>query len=48
MKLGVLQFFSWPERRVPLETMFARALERIEIMDRTGRGPQAQKIPPSE
>src|SRR4051794_41886469 len=36
MKLGVLQFFSWPERRVPLETVFARALERIEIMDRAG------------
>ncbi|MGD9616283.1 MAG: LLM class flavin-dependent oxidoreductase [Alphaproteobacteria bacterium] len=36
MKLGVLQFFSWPERRVPLETVFARALDRIEIMDRTG------------
>jgi alkanesulfonate monooxygenase SsuD/methylene tetrahydromethanopterin reductase-like flavin-dependent oxidoreductase (luciferase family) len=36
MKLGVLQFFSWPERRVPLETVFARALDRIEIMDRAG------------
>src|SRR5919106_1711635 len=36
MKLGVLQFFSWPERRVELATVFARALERIEIMDRTG------------
>src|SRR3954471_24584073 len=36
MKLGILQFFSWPERRVPRETMFARALERIEIMDRAG------------
>ena len=36
MKLGVLQFFSWPERRVALETVFARALERIEIMDRAG------------
>ena len=36
MKLGVLQFFSWPERRVPLETVFARALERIEIMDHAG------------
>src|SRR4051812_47826982 len=36
MKLGVLQFFSWPERRVPLEMVFARALERIEIMDRAG------------
>ncbi len=36
MKAGVLQFFSWPERRVPIETVYARALERIEIMDRTG------------
>ena len=36
MKVGVLQFFSWPERRVPLQTVYARALERIEIMDRGG------------
>jgi alkanesulfonate monooxygenase SsuD/methylene tetrahydromethanopterin reductase-like flavin-dependent oxidoreductase (luciferase family) len=36
MKLGVLQFFSWPERRVALETVFARALQRIEIMDKEG------------
>jgi alkanesulfonate monooxygenase SsuD/methylene tetrahydromethanopterin reductase-like flavin-dependent oxidoreductase (luciferase family) len=36
MKLAVLQFFSWPERRVDLATVYARALERIEIMDRTG------------
>lgn len=36
MKFGVLQFFSWPERRVELATVYARALERIEIMDRTG------------
>jgi len=36
MKIGVLQFFSWPERRVDLATVFARALERIEIMDQTG------------
>ena len=36
MKFGVLQFFSWPERRVELETVYARALERIEIMDQTG------------
>ena len=36
MKLGVLQFFSWPERRVDLATVYARALERIEIMDQTG------------
>jgi alkanesulfonate monooxygenase SsuD/methylene tetrahydromethanopterin reductase-like flavin-dependent oxidoreductase (luciferase family) len=36
MKVGVLQFFSWPGRRVPLETVYERALERIEVMDRTG------------
>lgn len=36
MKLGVLQFFSWPERRVPLKTVFTRALSRIEIMDQSG------------
>jgi alkanesulfonate monooxygenase SsuD/methylene tetrahydromethanopterin reductase-like flavin-dependent oxidoreductase (luciferase family) len=36
MKIGVLQFFSWPERRIDLATVFARALDRIEIMDRTG------------
>jgi len=36
MKLGVLQFFSWPGRRGALSTVFDRALQRIEIMDRTG------------
>jgi alkanesulfonate monooxygenase SsuD/methylene tetrahydromethanopterin reductase-like flavin-dependent oxidoreductase (luciferase family) len=36
VKFGVLQFFSWPERRVDLATVYARALERIEIMDRAG------------
>jgi len=36
MKAGVLQFFSWPERRGAIATVFERALERIEIMDRTG------------
>jgi alkanesulfonate monooxygenase SsuD/methylene tetrahydromethanopterin reductase-like flavin-dependent oxidoreductase (luciferase family) len=36
VKLAVLQFFSWPERRVDLATVYARALERMEIMDRTG------------
>jgi alkanesulfonate monooxygenase SsuD/methylene tetrahydromethanopterin reductase-like flavin-dependent oxidoreductase (luciferase family) len=36
MKLGVLQFFSWPERRVELAAVYARALERIEIMDQSG------------
>ena len=36
MKFGILQFFSWPERRVPLQTVYDRALERIQIMDTTG------------
>jgi alkanesulfonate monooxygenase SsuD/methylene tetrahydromethanopterin reductase-like flavin-dependent oxidoreductase (luciferase family) len=36
MKVGVLQFFSWPERRVDLATVYNRAIQRIEIMDRTG------------
>jgi alkanesulfonate monooxygenase SsuD/methylene tetrahydromethanopterin reductase-like flavin-dependent oxidoreductase (luciferase family) len=36
MKFGVLQFFSWPERRVALPTVYERAMDRIEIMDRTG------------
>lgn len=36
MKFGVLQFFSWPERRIPIAEVYGRALERIEIMDETG------------
>ncbi len=36
MKVGVLQFFSWPGRHGPLQEVYARALERIEIMDKTG------------
>jgi alkanesulfonate monooxygenase SsuD/methylene tetrahydromethanopterin reductase-like flavin-dependent oxidoreductase (luciferase family) len=36
MKVGVLQFFSWPERRVSLATVYPRALERIEVMDKVG------------
>ena len=35
MKVGVLQFFSW-SRRIPLATVYERALSRIEVMDRTG------------
>lgn len=35
MKVGVLQFFSWT-RRVPLETVYERALDRIAIMDEGG------------
>jgi alkanesulfonate monooxygenase SsuD/methylene tetrahydromethanopterin reductase-like flavin-dependent oxidoreductase (luciferase family) len=36
MKVGVLQFFSWPGRRGDLGVVYARALERIDVMDRTG------------
>ncbi len=36
MKVGVLQFFGWRDRSVPLESIYARALERIEVMDQTG------------
>ena len=36
MKFGVLQFFSWPGRRVPLETVYQRAFQRIEVMEKTG------------
>jgi luciferase family oxidoreductase group 1 len=36
MKFGVLQFFSWPQRQVPLPTVYERALDRIQIMDETG------------
>jgi alkanesulfonate monooxygenase SsuD/methylene tetrahydromethanopterin reductase-like flavin-dependent oxidoreductase (luciferase family) len=36
VKFGVLQFFSWPERRTALAAVYGRALERIEIMDRGG------------
>ena len=36
MKFSVLQFFSWPERRVPLPAVYERALERIRIMDASG------------
>lgn len=36
MKAGVLQFFGWPRRSVPLKEIYDRALQRIEIMDKTG------------
>ena len=36
MKFGVLQFFGWADRSVPLESVYARAFERIEVMDQTG------------
>ena len=36
MKFAVLQFFSWPGKRVPLQTVYERAFQRIEVMERTG------------
>ena len=37
MKVGVLQFFSWPERRVPpAHDLRAGALDRVGVMDQTG------------
>ena len=36
MKVGVLQFFSWADRSVPLATVYQRALERIAVMETTG------------
>ena len=36
MKVSVLQFFSWPDRKVPLTSVYEMALERIRIMDQTG------------
>ncbi len=34
--MGVLQFFSWPERRVPIEQVYERAMQRIVVMDQAG------------
>ncbi len=36
MKFGVLQFFSWSEKRVALATIYERAMQRIHIMDCSG------------
>ncbi len=36
MKVGVLQFFGWADRRIPLSQVYERAIERFEIMDETG------------
>ena len=36
MKFGVLQFFSWPDRRGDLKEVYDRALERVQIMDTNG------------
>jgi len=36
VKVGVLQFFGWADRRIPLQNIYRRAIERFEIMDRGG------------
>jgi alkanesulfonate monooxygenase SsuD/methylene tetrahydromethanopterin reductase-like flavin-dependent oxidoreductase (luciferase family) len=36
MKIGVLQFFGWADRSIPLQSVYQRATERFEIMDDTG------------
>jgi alkanesulfonate monooxygenase SsuD/methylene tetrahydromethanopterin reductase-like flavin-dependent oxidoreductase (luciferase family) len=36
VKVGVLQFFGWLDRSLPLEEVYRAALERVEVMDRTG------------
>jgi alkanesulfonate monooxygenase SsuD/methylene tetrahydromethanopterin reductase-like flavin-dependent oxidoreductase (luciferase family) len=36
MKVGVLQFFGWRDRSIPLEDVYDRALQRISVMDETG------------
>ena len=36
MKVGVLQFFGWRDRSIPLEDVYDRAQGRIDVMDRTG------------
>jgi len=36
VKVGVLQFFGWRDRSTPLEDVYRRALERIDVMDRSG------------
>lgn len=36
MKVGILQFFGWRDRSVPLQSVYETALERFSIMDQTG------------
>ncbi len=36
MQFGVLQFFSWPDQKGPLQEVYARALKRIQVMDERG------------
>ena len=45
VKVGVLQFFGWADRKIPLESIYQRAIERFEIMDRTGYDAVAGRAP---
>jgi alkanesulfonate monooxygenase SsuD/methylene tetrahydromethanopterin reductase-like flavin-dependent oxidoreductase (luciferase family) len=36
VKVGVLQFFGWADRKIPLASIYDRAIERFEIMDQAG------------
>jgi alkanesulfonate monooxygenase SsuD/methylene tetrahydromethanopterin reductase-like flavin-dependent oxidoreductase (luciferase family) len=36
MKVGILQFFGWRDRSVPLNSVYETALERVSIMDQSG------------
>jgi alkanesulfonate monooxygenase SsuD/methylene tetrahydromethanopterin reductase-like flavin-dependent oxidoreductase (luciferase family) len=36
VKVGILQFFGWRDRSVPLTSVYETALERFSIMDATG------------
>jgi alkanesulfonate monooxygenase SsuD/methylene tetrahydromethanopterin reductase-like flavin-dependent oxidoreductase (luciferase family) len=36
MKVGILQFFGWRDRSIPLNSVYETALERFAIMDQTG------------
>jgi alkanesulfonate monooxygenase SsuD/methylene tetrahydromethanopterin reductase-like flavin-dependent oxidoreductase (luciferase family) len=36
MKVGILQFFGWRDRSIPLNSVYETALERFVIMDQTG------------
>src|SRR6202050_2610953 len=36
MKVGILQFFGWRDRSVPLNSVYQAGLDRFSIMDETG------------
>lgn len=36
MKFGALQFFGWPDRKIPIARVYERALERIDMMEQCG------------